>query len=275
MRLRRRRIIRRGGIKRGIYILPNLCTTGSLFCGFFAVIRVLQGNYLDAAWAILLAGLFDLFDGQLARLTKGGSQFGIEYDSLVDLASFGLAPALLIYMWALNDFHRLGWIISFLFLACGALRLARFNVQVESEELKFFQGLPLPMAAYLLATTVIFYKRHVGGSTEHNFWILVLTLGLALLMVSTIRYRNAKELDIRRRLSFFVLVGAAGAMAFIAWKPPFMMWAVSLGYVLSGPVEELVWLLRHGQRRKSELSTINEVRQPMTLIRSQGEVGKS
>ncbi|MBI4124898.1 MAG: CDP-diacylglycerol--serine O-phosphatidyltransferase [Deltaproteobacteria bacterium] len=255
---------RRGGIKKGIYILPNLCTTASLFCGFFAVIKVLHGNFVTAAWAILLAGLFDLFDGQLARLTKAGSQFGIEYDSLVDLASFGLAPSLLLYMWALRDFNRLGWIVAFLFFACGALRLARFNVQAEAEESHYFQGLPIPMSAYMAATTVIFYDRLFDGLPEKNLPILGLTVGLALLMVSTVRYRNARELDIRRRLSFFVLVGGAGAIAFIAWKPSIMMWVVSLGYVAGGPIEEVVYLLRHGRRRRREPA--RETRQPVSLV---------
>lgn len=227
------------------------------------MIRVLHGDFLEAAWAILFAGIFDLFDGQLARLTRAGSQFGIEYDSLVDLASFGFAPALLIYMWSLHDFHRLGWIISFLFFACGALRLARFNVQVESEERRVFQGLPIPMAAYAIATTVIYFYRK-SLVPEKNFWLLSLTLLLALLMVSTLRYRNTKELDIRRRLNFFVLVAAAVVMAFIAWKPPMMMWVVSLGYVASGPVEELVWFLKLGRRRETAL--LQEAKKPVTLV---------
>lgn len=256
MSFKRRKIIRKGGIKKGIYVLPNLCTTGSLFCGFFSVIRVLHGDYKTAAWAILGAGIFDLFDGQLARLTKSGSQFGIEYDSLVDLASFGFAPAILIYMWTLNDLHRLGWIAAFLFFACGALRLARFNVQVESEELRVFQGLPVPMAAYVLATTVIYFERRLYAPPENNFWILGLTLVLALLMVSTIHYRNAKELDIKRRLNFFVLVAAAIAMAFIAWKPPVMMWVLSLGYVVSGPLEALFRLFIPA-KKKEEIPNTN------------------
>lgn len=273
MRFRQRKIRRRGGIKKGIHILPNLCTTGSLFCGFFAVIKVLHGDFVTAAWAILLAGLFDLFDGQLARLTRGGSQFGIEYDSLVDLASFGLAPALLLYMWALKDFGRLGWIVAFLFFACGALRLARFNVQAEAEEAKFFQGLPIPMAAYMLATTVIFYERLFDGLPEKNYPILGLTVGLSLLMVSTVRYRNAKELDIRRRLSFFVLVAGAMAIAFIAWKPSIMMWVVAMGYMVSGPVEETVYLLSHGQRRQKEPG--RDTKQPISLIIPPKEMNKS
>lgn len=247
MRFRRRRISRKGGIKRGVYLLPNLCTTASLFCGFFSVIKILDGEFVLAAWVILLAGLFDLFDGQLARLTRGTSQFGVEYDSLVDLASFGFAPSILIYMWALHDFQRLGWIISFLFFACGALRLARFNVQAEAEELRFFQGLPIPMAAYVLATTVIFFENTYTIAPSRNYVILILTLILALLMVSTIRYRNAKEMDMRQKLSFFVLVAGAGAISVIAWKPQVMMWVVSLAYMASGIFEWIFWVIKRGR----------------------------
>ncbi|MDO8494764.1 MAG: CDP-diacylglycerol--serine O-phosphatidyltransferase [Deltaproteobacteria bacterium] len=248
MKIRRRRILRKGGISRGVYILPNLCTTGSLFCGFFAVIQILKGDFVTASWVILLAGIFDLFDGQLARLTSGASQFGIEYDSLVDLASFGFAPAILIYRFSLEEFNRVGWIVSFLFFACGALRLARYNVQAEGEERRHFQGLPVPMAAYTLATTVIFYDVLFESVAGKNVWILCLTLALGLLMVSTIRYRNAKELHFSRRISFFVLVAVAAAISFVAWRPAIMMWIVSIGYVLSGPMEELIYWVMNGKR---------------------------
>lgn len=260
--MKERHIQRKGGIRRGIYILPNLCTTGSLFCGFYAVVEIFNSELVHAAWLILLAGLFDMFDGQLARLTHGGSQFGIEYDSLVDLASFGFAPSLLIYVWGLNDFHRLGWIISFLFFACGALRLARYNVQAEAEELRFFQGLPVPMAAYTLATLVIFHDHLFGLPAARNPWALVLTLVLALLMVSTVRYRNAKEFSIRKRSSFFVLVGTAVAIALIAWEPEQTMLALTLGYVASGPIEELLTLLIKGKR---PIAQIHSKEDPLSL----------
>lgn len=269
MKLRKKRISRREGIKRGIHLLPNLCTTGSLFCGFFAIIKVLHGEFVDASWAILLAGIFDLFDGQLARLTRAASQFGVEYDSLVDLASFGLAPALLMYVWSLQDFKRLGWIVAFLFFACGALRLARYNVQADSEESRFFQGLPIPMAAYVLATTVIFYDGLYDALPQKNIWILGLTLSLALMMVSTLRFRNAKEWNLKTRLSFFVLVGGAVVIAFVAWEPFIMMWAVSLGYAATGPLEELFWWLKEGKRMEN--APISHSKKPVTLIHSAKE----
>lgn len=249
--------------------MPNLCTTGSLFCGFFSIIKTLDGEFSWAAWGILLAGIFDLFDGQIARLTKGSSQFGIEYDSLTDLASFGLAPAILVYMWGLHDFHRLGMGISFLFFACGALRLARYNVQADAEELRYFQGLPIPMAGYVLATTVLFYQSQYALPPQYNFIILLLVLMLALLMVSTIRYRNAKEIDLKGRLSFFALVAAAALIALIAWKPPVMMWVVSLLYVFTGPTEEFVSLVRFGKR--PENLPIQSKKEPVQLVHSQEE----
>lgn len=248
MKFRRRKYIRKAGIKKGVYLLPNLCTTASLFCGFIAIIRALEHDFNTAAWAILLAGVFDLFDGQIARLTKAGSQFGIEYDSLSDLASFGCAPAILVYIWALHDFARLGAMIAFLFFACGALRLARYNVQADSEEYRYFQGLPIPMAAYVLATTVLYYDWKFESRPMGNYFILGLVLVLGLFMVSTLRYRNAKEWNFKNRLSFFALVGAVAVIGFVAWEPPLMMWIFSLAYVATGPVEELYWFLKQGKR---------------------------
>lgn len=245
--------------------MPNLCTTGSLLCGFFAIIGVLNGDFVEAAWAILLAGIFDMFDGHIARLTRGGSQFGIEYDSLVDLVSFGVAPSLLMYIWVLHDFGRLGWICSFLFCACGCLRLARFNVQADAEERQYFQGLPVPMAAYVLATTVIFYDSQFIVPPRMNFWMLGGVVLLGLLMVSTVRYRNAKQWDIKTRISFFVLVGSMAVIAFVAWKPPVMMWVVAMLYVMSGPLEEIYSLLRHGKRATNDPLPKKEV-QPVALV---------
>ena len=264
MNIRKRRNLRKEGVKKGVYLLPNLCTTASLFCGFFSVIKALHGEFVVAAWAILLAGLFDMFDGRLARLTRGSSQFGVEYDSLVDLASFGLAPGILIYTWTLYSFDRLGWIASFLFFACGALRLARYNVQAESVELKYFQGLPIPMAAYCLATTVIFYDEIFAILPRSNYWILGLTVAMALLMVSTVRYTSAKQLNLRSRLSFFVLVAAATLIGVIAWRPQIMLWVATLGYVLSGPVDELIYWLRKGERAKN--IPVEKVVKPMSLV---------
>lgn len=240
MRLRSGR--RREGMKRGVYLLPNLCTSASLFCGFFSVIKSLSGDFEAAAWAILLAGVFDLLDGRLARITKTESEFGIEYDSLVDLASFGLAPGLLVYTWSLYGLKKMGWLAAFLFFACGALRLARFNVQHDTVEEEFFQGLPIPIAAYVIATYVIFYHHMFFFPPEGSILVAAMTVALSLLMVSTIRYRSMKLIDLNKRNSFFYLVLLVFGIFVVAIKPEVTMFVLTLGYVATGIVEELITL---------------------------------
>lgn len=234
--------VRREGVKRGIYILPNLCTTASLFCGFFSVIQSLQGEFVRAAWAIVIAGFFDFLDGRVARLTHAESEFGIEYDSLVDLASFGLAPAVLMYTWGLEGFNRLGWLAAFLYFACGALRLARFNVQANTVEKMWFQGLPIPVAASVAATMVIFYNYLDILPAGKNYTVVVTTILLSLLMVSTIPYRSFKQFHFKKRWSFFVLVVAVGIIFVIAAQPEVTLFMLSVGYVALGVVEEIVTL---------------------------------
>jgi CDP-diacylglycerol--serine O-phosphatidyltransferase len=236
---------RRHGIKRGIYVLPNLCTTANLFCGFFAVVSTLQMRFVQAAVAILAGGIFDFLDGRVARLTHAESEFGIEYDSLVDLASFGLAPGILVYYWSLSGYSRMGWLVAFLYFACGALRLARFNVQIDNVEKNFFQGLPIPSAAYLIAATVILHDYLYDGLIpKRSVWVLGMVAVLALLMVSTIRYRSFKHVDFHTRWPFFSLVVTVGTIFVIASEPQIMLFALTLAYVASGFVEELVTLRR-------------------------------
>lgn len=238
---------KREGMKKGVYLLPNLCTTASLFCGFYSVVASLKGEFATAAWAILLAGIFDFLDGRVARLTKSHSEFGVEYDSLVDLASFGLAPGVLVYTWALQAFDRFGWLAAFLFFACGALRLARFNVQSDNVEKKFFQGLPIPVAAYVLATLVIFYD-YIYGIPPLKSWIaLFLTVILALLMVSTLRYYSFKQVDFRGRWSFFMLVIIVGLFFLVAIEPKVTMLFAVLAYVSTGIIEEIFTLRKSKQ----------------------------
>jgi CDP-diacylglycerol--serine O-phosphatidyltransferase len=235
---------RRAGIKKGVYILPSLFTTASLFCGFYSIIRSITEDYVSAAWAILFAGIFDALDGRIARLTKSQTEFGLEYDSLVDLASFGLAPSILVFTWGLHDLHRFGWAAAFLFFACGALRLARFNVQSGGVEKRFFQGLPIPAAAYVLASFVIF-QDHLGGDAHVSpYFVMPLTIVLALLMVSSIRYRSFKQIDFSKPQSFIFLVVAAVILFFIASAPQETMFFASLAYAIMGIVEELLHL-RH------------------------------
>ena len=237
---------RREGLSRGIYILPNLCTTASLFCGFYSVVKALSGEPIAAAWAILLAGIFDLLDGRVARLTNAESEFGIEYDSLVDLAAFGLAPGILIYTWSLYGLKKLGWLAAFLYFACGAMRLARYNLQHNTVEERKFQGLPIPVAAYVLATYIIFYHYFNPIPPEGSWLVMGMTLGLSLLMVSNIGYRSFKQFDFRRKNSFFVLVLLVLALFVVAAKPEATMFILVLGYVAGGIVEELYRMKKKG-----------------------------
>lgn len=232
--------MKREGIKKGIYILPNLFTTANLFCGFFAIIRAINGDAVTAAWGILLAGIFDFLDGRVARFTKSQSEFGLEYDSLVDLGSFGLAPAVLIYTWSLYYFQKIGWVAAFVFFACGALRLARFNVQSSDVEKKSFQGLPIPAAAYCLATYVILYHNLFSEKPAQSYALLAMTVVLALLMVSNIHYRSFKVLDLNRKADFFVLVLLVGLVFVVASAPHAMLFVISTGYALFGIVEAVI-----------------------------------
>ena len=233
---------KREGMKKGVYLLPNLCTTASLFCGFFSVVKSLSGDFRAAAYAILVAGIFDLLDGRIARLAKAESEFGVEYDSLVDLSSFGLAPGILIYTWSLYGMHKIGWLAAFLYFACGALRLARFNVQHDDVEMDYFQGLPIPIAAYVIATFVIFYQHLFIFPPEASYLVAGMTVALALLMVSTIRYRSMKVVELKSRYSFFALVLLVFAIFVVAIKPEITMFILTLSYVASGIIEELVTL---------------------------------
>ncbi|PIR18210.1 MAG: CDP-diacylglycerol--serine O-phosphatidyltransferase [Deltaproteobacteria bacterium CG11_big_fil_rev_8_21_14_0_20_49_13] len=239
--------VKREGIKKGIYLLPNLCTTASLFCGFFSVISSLKGEFVTAAWSILFAGVFDFLDGRIARLTRAYSEFGVEYDSLVDLASFGLAPGVLLYTWALQPFDKVGWLAAFLYFACGALRLARFNVQIDNVEKRYFQGLPIPVAAYVVANMVIFHDYLYGIPPLKSWFVLIITVILAILMVSTLRYYSFKQVDFRGRWSFFVLVFIVGIFFLIATEPKVTMLFLTLTYVATGIIEEIV------TRRKSKM----------------------
>ncbi|MFN7903726.1 MAG: CDP-diacylglycerol--serine O-phosphatidyltransferase [Pseudobdellovibrionaceae bacterium] len=221
-----------------IYVLPNLVTTANIFCGFYAVIHAIKGNYLIAAYAIVAASVFDQLDGRLARMTRSTSKFGAEYDSLCDLLSFGLAPSLLLYLWALQPFGRLGWVACFLFVTCGALRLARFNVQANVVEKNHFQGLPIPMAAGIVASSVLAYEelQVYGYQPNGSIGLLVMTIGLALVMVSNFPYRNFKDLELKQRMPFHYLVIGLGGIGVIALWPELMLFVFFLSYALIGAV---------------------------------------
>ncbi len=239
--------MKRVGIQRGIYLLPSLCTTASMFCAFFSILKSIAGDYRSAAIFIFVSGLFDMTDGRLARMTRTQSEFGREYDSLVDMAAFGLAPAILIYTWGVSSFKPFGWLFAFLYFACASLRLARFNVQVDSVEKKKFQGLPTPPAAGLLASLVVFYQEYFGKAHTKSYVALGLLLVLALLMVSNIRYRSFKEYDVQKTNSLYALIGAALVIGIIAINPEVILFAGFSIYALSGPVSEVLFF---SQRRK-------------------------
>jgi CDP-diacylglycerol--serine O-phosphatidyltransferase len=242
---------------RGVYILPNLFTSGNLFCGFFATVATFSDRFIHASIAILAAGVFDVLDGKIARLSGANSRFGIEYDSLADLVSFGLAPALLVYSWALEPYGRIGWLAAFLFLACGALRLARFNVQTVTLESKFFTGLPIPAAACMIALTVLLYNRLELRITHTQVSILVMIYVLAFLMVSNIRYFSIKSLDLFRRKPFKALVIVILCIIVVVAQPEITLFAISALYVLSGPANLLavLWRRRIAKRVSQERTT--------------------
>ncbi len=236
-------------LRRGIYILPNLFTTASLFCGFYAIViaveRVVVGalNYQKCAIAIIFAAMFDGLDGRVARRTKTATRFGVEYDSLSDLVSFGVAPALVLYSWALRGFER-GWLPAFLYMACGALRLARFNVQATGVEKKYFQGLPIPMAALMVAGSILIWEGRPVDTVElfipGEYFLLAMTFLLSLLMVSTIPYRSFKTIDLATRHPFYNLVMMVIAVVVWATKPWWILFFIGCTYVLSGPVERYI-----------------------------------
>jgi len=228
--------------RRGIYLLPNLVTTASLFCGFYAIIAAIQGNFYQAALSILIAAVLDGLDGRIARITRTTSAFGIQYDSLSDLIAFGLAPAILVFLWALKPFDRFGWMAAFLYAVCGALRLARFNVQVGQIGNNYFVGLPIPAAATIVATTILFVFQIGGTGATGYLAVLIMIYVLSFLMVSNIHYPSFKGLKLAERRSFNFLVAIVLIFVLVALEPFLMLSVGVLGYVLSGPLLAVVKL---------------------------------
>ena len=221
-------------MKKGIYILPNGLTLCGMFFGFYAILSALKGNYVHAAWAIMIANVFDGLDGWVARLTHSTTRFGIELDSLSDLVSFGVAPAVMVYKWSISPFNRIGIAVAFFFAACGALRLARYNVQMGSTESKAFTGMPIPGAASVLASLVIFYYEFWDGVPEKNIYVLLLTVFLALLMVSTLRFHGLKEIDFSKRKPFWILVAFVLFIAIIVIHPAMALFVFAMIYLAEG-----------------------------------------
>jgi CDP-diacylglycerol--serine O-phosphatidyltransferase len=239
-------------MRKGIYILPNLFTTGNLFCGFWAIISIFQERFFYAAIAILLAAVFDVLDGKVARLSGATSKFGIQYDSLADLVSFGIAPALLAFSWALREYGKFGWLAAFLFVVCGALRLARFNVQTSSGEVKYFKGLPIPAAASMIALTILLYHRLIETGWVKDIVILVMIYVLAFLMVSTIRYLSFKELNLAKRKPFSIFIFVVLTMIVIVMEPTIVLFGFVLFYIFSGPANMLIAWQKKKALRKME-----------------------
>ena len=220
--------------KKGIYILPSLFTTGNVFSGFYAFIAVMNEKFYFAAVAIVLAIIFDALDGRVARLTKTTSEFGVQYDSLADVISFGMAPALLAYAWVLKPFGRLGWMAAFLFLLCGALRLARFNVTKPDTKGDSFIGLPIPAAAAVIASIVIAFEDIFQTKLDPMIMVGVVYL-LAFLMVSNIKYPAFKKFEFKKRVTFTRFMFVILFIYVLANVPREALFVLSFLYAVAGP----------------------------------------
>ena len=239
-----RSFMKERGRKGGVYLIPNLLTTGNLFSGLFSILAVFNANYVTASIAILVAVVFDMLDGKSARLMNSTSKFGVEYDSLADVVSFGVAPGLLIYSWALSGHGMVGSAVMFAFVACGALRLARYNVMTGASDGKYFTGLPIPAAASVISTLVVFDHHIVRmGAEVKPILILAMTLALAFLMVSTIKYRSFKDLRFRDGHHFNYLVWFILALMLVVAWPQLMLFLIFAGYAMSGLVEKTTGMI--------------------------------
>ncbi len=230
-------------VKRGVYLLPNILTTFGLFSGFFAIILATKGQYGDAAIAIFVAMLWDGLDGRVARLTNTQSEFGAQYDSMADMVSFGIAPALLMYFWLFADLGNIGWLGAFVYVAAGALRLARFNTQIGIEDKRYFQGLPSPAAAALIAGMV--WTKDIIGITAYDDQYLVLfawvvLVGAGVLMVSNVRYYSFKEINLKGRSSFKLLLIATLTIIVITIWPSAILFVFFFAYALSGLIMTMI-----------------------------------
>ena len=240
--------------KRGIYLLPSVLTTFGMFAGFYSIISSINGDFTIAAISILIAMFWDTLDGRVARLTNTQSAFGAEYDSLADLVSFGLAPALLVYQWTLYELGRFGWLAAFVYLACAALRLARFNTQVGIADKRYFQGLPSPAAAGVIAS-MIWLKIWTFASFDSDVISLGYYLGAGitilcgLLMVSNIRYYSFKEFDSKKATFRFLLIVILSLIILVS-KPNIILFTGFFLYLLSGPFITIIGLNRNRLKKK-------------------------
>jgi CDP-diacylglycerol--serine O-phosphatidyltransferase len=227
---------------RGVYLLPNLFTTASLFSGFYAVVAGMGGDFDNAAIAILISMILDTLDGRVARMTNTQSKFGAEYDSLADVVAFGMTPALVVFSWALQSLGNLGWVATFIYVAAGALRLARFNVQFEVVDKRYFVGLPIPAAAGVLASMVwVGHDFDIQGS-DYALSVALLVTVIGMLMVSSFPYYSFKEVDFKGKVPFITLLAIVLVFALVSLQPPAVLWLIFSLFALSGPVV-YVWSL--------------------------------
>mgnify|MGYP000034624346 FL=1 len=222
---------------KGFYLLPNLLTTASLFSGFVGLLWAVQGEYVACALAVLASCFFDGMDGKIARLTRSDSEFGVQLDSLVDMVSFGVTPAVLVYLWQTHVFGRIGLLACFLYMACGSLRLARFNIQKSQVPKKFFIGLPIPAGACTIATLVLFamYIPEAWQVSVLPVMTLILMYALSLLMISKVRYASFKEIALVRSHPFTSSAAAIMVFVLVASEPRFLGFLFFLAYLISGP----------------------------------------
>ncbi|ODN43257.1 CDP-diacylglycerol--serine O-phosphatidyltransferase [Piscirickettsia litoralis] len=235
---------------KGIYLLPNLFTTGSLFAGFYAIVAAMKGLFDTAAIAIFVAMILDALDGRVARLTNTQSEFGAEYDSLSDMVAFGVAPALVVYSYATMHLGKLGWLAAFLYTAGVGLRLARFNSQLGSMDKRYFIGLPCPSAAAMIAGTIWIAHMYELTGTYIDIAFAVMSLALGVLMVSNVRYLSFKDVDFKKHVGFGVVIVIVLAYVAISISPAQVLLGIFVIYVLSGPLMAL-WRLRKPNRKKT------------------------
>ena len=230
---------------KGVYLLPNLFTTGALFSGFYAIVASMNGHFENAAIAIFVAMVLDGLDGRVARLTNTSSDFGAEYDSLADMVSFGVAPALVVFSWVLDDIGKLGWFAAFVYVAGAALRLARFNTQIGSMDKRYFMGLPSPAAAATVAGLVWAATEYQIDGSDYVYAIAAYVALVGVLMVSNVLYYSFKDVNLKEKVPFLILAGIVLGVGVISISPETFLWLLFLAYAVSGPV---LWLIRKSKK---------------------------
>ena len=235
--------------RKGIYLLPNLFTTGALFGGFYAVIAAMNGRFEAAAMAIFIAMILDGLDGRVARMTNTQSDFGAEYDSLSDMISFGIAPALILYTWSLSALGKIGWLASFIYVVSAALRLARFNTQIGHADKRYFQGLASPAAAGFVVGFVWLCAENQITGESLKYLVVIMTIGAGLLMVSNVKYRSFKDLDLKNKVPFVTILFMVLIFIFIVYQPPFILFSIFALYTFSGLFGYLIRLIKKSRNR--------------------------